>query len=742
MNAKGVTHVVEQKEAILVADDEPAVLDVCLRALRLAGYRAVGVSTGTEALQRLQEEPFDLLLTDIRMPDLDGLEVLRQVKQVNPDLPVVLFTGYGTLDIAADAVRLGAQGFLLKPFHAGDLRRAVEEALSKMRLWRENVRLKALMPLLQTSQALMEELDTGHLYETIAQAAANLAFVDAAWLLMRDRAGGVVEMARAGMADSALPKAFLREFPFSTSDSGRVSLSACDDPEHPCQQLAAAFRLADVLVLPLVVQRETTGYLCLGRAQGRGPFAEADGETLSILARQVAAAIENARLLQRTRDYAEGLEAMVAERTRELKESEAQVRLLYEASRQLQASLDLDQVVSDVLALAMSIAEAHGASLASFDENGQLCTQVERGRWDPPALRWELQARIAQTLREEKEAVFVADLHADVAVSADAVGSALGLPLVQGEQVIAFLLLWHPKPRHFSLEHAALLLPICSQAAAVLNNARIFRETSRALDRAHAEIAERARELEMTTQQLVRAEKLALIGQLAAGIAHELGNVIAPLRVYARLLSDIQPGDKDYSIYCARVTEITQRAGEILGQFSDFARKDSGRRCPVDLREIVTRSLFLMEYALRRKSIAVHRQDAPALPRVQADPGQLEQVFINMILNAVDAMEAGGELYINTRAVLAPGGPPHYVEISFRDTGCGIAPEHLGRLFEPFFTTKELGKGTGLGLFISYGIIERHGGTIDVQSQLGEGTTFRIRLPVPQELSGGGDSVH
>jgi len=424
------------------------------------------------------------------------------------------------------------------------------------------------------------------------------------------------------------------------------------------------------------------------------------------------------------------LEEMVDERTTELRESEAQVRRLYEASRKLHSSLDFDQVIGDVLALALSVAGAKGAVLTAFDPMERVYRKTQRGEVG------ELEA-LASTLTQDilsrKEALLVADIASegrwgdqDVACQ----GAALALPLLQDEQVLAVLTLWHPEKNRFVAEHLELLLPVCSQAAAVLANARLFQEVSARLDKAYTEIQERARQLEMTTQQLMRAGKMALMGQLAAGISHELGNIIAPLQVYADLLAGCKPGDADYTTYSRHIQTITERGRQILRQFTDFARKDQGQRRHIDLSSLAERSLNMLDYFLRRKAIALHRDYAPDLPTVYGDPGQLEQVFTNIIVNAIDAMPEEGELHVTTRTVRGSSADAQYVEVLFTDTGCGIAPENLERVFEPFFTTKEVGKGTGLGLFISYGIIERHGGSIDIESKLGKGTTLKIRLPI------------
>lgn len=719
----------EPRETILVADDDPSVLDVCLRTLRRFGYQATGVESGAKAVEFFQDSTYDLVLSDIKMPDVDGLEVLRRVKQIRPDIPVVLITGFGTLDTAIHAVELGAEGFLLKPFHAEDLHRAVEDALAKTRLWRENVRLKTLLPLLEATQALVGESDLAHLHQTIVTKAISLTSADNAWLFLQD-AEGISRLAgfTGGEERSLLPstQAILDK----ASDDSTPWILSQETDGHPAKELGKSLQLFDLIRLPLALHGRRTGSLLVGRARGHIPFGDGDVETLRLFERQAAAALENALLFKQLRDYAEHLEEMVDERTAELRDSEAHVRQLYEASRKLRNSLDFKMVASDVLALAISIAGAQHGILVAFDGANQIRERLQRGESiQGDANYQELERRLLQRTLITKEPTLYTG-HSTPTVEVSASCSALSLPINAEGQILAALLLLHPSADHFTPAHTELLLPICAQAAAVISNVRLFEETSLRLDRAYVEIQERAKQLEMTTQQLVRAEKLALIGQLAAGISHELGNVIAPLQVYADLLSNFGPGDVEYTKYLEQIQAITERARNILRQFTDFARKDNAQRADISLEEIAERSLSLLDYFLRRKMIMVRRNYTADLPCVHADPGQLEQVFTNIIVNAIDAMSQQGALEVTTRAAFNAPGEAQYAEILFADSGCGITPENLERVFEPFFTTKEVGKGTGLGLFICYGIIEKHGGTIDIESKLGKGTTLKIRLPI------------
>jgi signal transduction histidine kinase len=262
---------------------------------------------------------------------------------------------------------------------------------------------------------------------------------------------------------------------------------------------------------------------------------------------------------------------------------------------------------------------------------------------------------------------------------------------------------------------------------------------ARDLARAYAEQREKATQLEMTTKQLVRAERLATIGQLAAGLAHDLGNVLTPLGMYTALLltNRDQLGEENVD-YVEQIKGITRRVSEILRQLVSFSHEDSGVRRATLVEEMIDEALSMLNYRLTGKNITVERVYQSEAAYVSADRSSLKQVFINLVFNAVDAMPGGGTLTVTTRLCQGPDSPTdqRHLEVVFADTGYGIAGHDLDHIFEPFYTTKQRSKGTGLGLFVSYGIIERHGGTIGVESELGVGTLITIRLPLAQRVPG------
>ena len=224
--------------------------------------------------------------------------------------------------------------------------------------------------------------------------------------------------------------------------------------------------------------------------------------------------------------------------------------------------------------------------------------------------------------------------------------------------------------------------------------------------------------------QLIQSAKLTSLGVMAGGIAHEIRNPLAISSAAAQVLL-AKPDDK--AVREAAIEKIRsgiQRASYIIENLLKFARPPEERIVPTDINEILEDTLSLLANQLRVQRIVLHKDFASDMPLVVGNKSLLQQVFSNMILNACNVMSDGGSLAITTRL-----SSNDQVEIAFADTGCGIAEENLSKIFDPFFTTMPVGKGIGLGLSISYSIVQQHQGTIEVESEVDKGTTFTIRLP-------------
>ncbi len=238
-------------------------------------------------------------------------------------------------------------------------------------------------------------------------------------------------------------------------------------------------------------------------------------------------------------------------------------------------------------------------------------------------------------------------------------------------------------------------------------------------------VEERTREIKEMQAHLIQSEKLASLGKLAAGVAHEINNPLGGILMYSHLILEDAEKNSQTSENLKKVIRETTRCKNIVRGLLDFARPKKPEISNIDINELLGNSLSLLESQALFQNIKIVKNFSKALSQILADEAQLQQVFTNIILNAAEAMGGKGTLILETTNIEAEG----KIELCIRDTGHGISEEDKEKLFEPFFTTKEVGKGTGLGLAISYGIIQRHGGDIKVQSRVGKGSTFIVRLP-------------
>lgn len=239
-------------------------------------------------------------------------------------------------------------------------------------------------------------------------------------------------------------------------------------------------------------------------------------------------------------------------------------------------------------------------------------------------------------------------------------------------------------------------------------------------------------QLENAQSRLVQAEKLASIGQLAAGVAHELNNPLMVIMGNAQLaLRSLTRGKSPPEEQRAELIDLMKsldqeahRSKGIVSNLLDFSRIRPPSRTATDLHQLLEESLRLMEHQASLQRVQVIRRYQEGLPTVQADPNQIKQVLLNLLLNAVQAMPQGGSLTLET------GYTDKNVSLTIKDTGVGIPEDQIAKVFDPFFTTKEVGQGTGLGLYVSYGIVQRHGGEISLKSTVGQGTAITLRLPL------------
>ncbi len=238
-----------------------------------------------------------------------------------------------------------------------------------------------------------------------------------------------------------------------------------------------------------------------------------------------------------------------------------------------------------------------------------------------------------------------------------------------------------------------------------------------------------AGELESRQDQLVQSRKIAAIGTFTAGIAHELNNPINNIYLTAETLleeyEDLSPPEGKELVL--DVLNQAERAGEIVRNLLDFSRNEMPSFAILGIKDVIDRTIKLVKNQIMLAGIRVVVDIPPQIPEIRGNSRNLEQIFLNLFINAIQAMTGGGAIYVQAQL----HGTDH-VRVDVRDTGKGIEPELLQHIFEPFFTTKGVGRGTGLGLAVTYALVKRHGGYIEVASEVGLGTTFSVFLPIPK----------
>jgi two-component system NtrC family sensor kinase len=250
-------------------------------------------------------------------------------------------------------------------------------------------------------------------------------------------------------------------------------------------------------------------------------------------------------------------------------------------------------------------------------------------------------------------------------------------------------------------------------------------------------VEERTEQLKAAQKKLVQSDRLASLGQLSASVAHEINNPVSGVLNLAMLMQrmlkdDGVPAERlpEFRKYLGQVISETSRVGRIVSDLLAFSRRGKPQRAPADLNRIVRMTLSLVQHKLKLSNVEVEASMREDLPAVPCDASQIQQVVLNLVLNAAEATQNKSVDKRQARVTISTYAADGMVHLTVADNGEGIRPENLARIFDPFFTTKADGKGVGLGLAVSYGIIQAHGGDIEVKSTVGEGATFEVTLPL------------
>jgi signal transduction histidine kinase/CheY-like chemotaxis protein len=481
------------------------------------------------------------------------------------------------------------------------------------------------------------------------------------------------------------------------------------DPRLKDRQWAKAEGLMSLAAVPLLLDDVPVGVL-VGLSRQRREFAAEEIALMQALATSAAVAIRNARLYETTQRGLRYNETLVA------------------VSQAIGSTLDLTEIMRRTTReMVRAFGGDMGVAWLLAPDRTRFVPQV--GYHIPKdvlgataASALDVDDPVITALKKAKGPIAAADSQAEAWSSTAATKvvphkSMLIQPIFWKDELIGgFSVLWLEQPHRFTAEELRLAEGIALQGALAIENSRLYEG-----------VKHQMLELKRTQAQLVQSTKLAAIGELAANIAHEINNPLTTVLGFASFIAERLPADDPTREELGLIQEEASRARDIVRDLLQFSRQRDFMPELSDVNTVLEQVLGMVRRQGALQSIAVNEAYAADLPMVEMDVPRIKQVFLNIINNAVYAMKEGGSLTIRTSA------DGSAVRIAFEDTGPGIPADILSRIFDPFFTTKPEVSGTGLGLSVSLGIVQSHGGTIEVQSQVGHGTTFSVLLPFTQE---------
>ncbi|MBN1824349.1 MAG: response regulator [Endomicrobiales bacterium] len=408
---------------------------------------------------------------------------------------------------------------------------------------------------------------------------------------------------------------------------------------------------------------------------------------------------------------------------------------LYETSKAVFSTIKFEDLLPTLISISLQILKADDVSIILLNNDGEPEIAASHGIEDDYStkLRLLLAKNILQKLEKtpEKENVFLLgplEKNPEFAKIDEKkqIKSGLVCPLISKTKITGIVCAARTKneiPFNFSDQRYANIF--ASQISQAVENAQLYKELEhkiKALNEAYAKLS-------TTQKELVQSEKLAAIGQLSAGVAHEINN---PLTIVIGLtelqLEDMDLADEKKADLIS-IKQQAERCRNIILNLMQFAQKNETEKKSVQINELILKTLELYEFNLQKAKISVSKEFSPNLPLTTVNPYQIQQVFLNIFNNAQDALKKTKSPKLSIKTEFKD----NKIMAHITDNGCGIPSSRISKIFDPFFTTKEVGKGVGLGLSIAYGIIKEHNGEIRAESKEGEGSTFAVELPVVSE---------
>jgi len=664
-----------QGATLLIVDDDPTSRDRLREIFENADYRVVTATEAGSALRVLKGVRCDLVALDLEMPGVDGLALckLLRAQPLTGKLPIIALSESDDETRKVQAFSAGADDYITKPSTPGELLSRVSlHVRTSQREWALIGSNRELRFLSDIGRGLLRALEPDQLVRRVAGATYDAidASLCAVYVTVGRDSHAVCVFDREGSADdsSLLNRSVLNDWLRSSASASSLLVTE-----------SSGFLLDDDI--------HTTEYVAPFRFAGRSKGAlivafdrredcnEIERRLIDAAAQQTALAAHICSLYQAARETSFSLAKEVERRTAE---SEAQKRFI--------------EAIIDSLPLSLYAVD-RDYRVVAWNRNRELGELgIPRGSALGRNVFKVLTRQPRDVLEQEFSRVFESG----------------EIERIEQETTIG-----KGEIRYWLISKIPMWADSTGEVSHVIT------------------VGEDVTERVEANRAVARAEKLAAVGRLAAGVFHEINNPLATISACAESLEarvnegafDNSPMVEDLREYLGLIRSEAFRCKSITNGLLDFSRIRASDHVTVDLGDVIGSVIRLLSHQKRRSAVEFRVDVADDLATVSGDPGQLQQAIIALATNALDAMVISGILTI------AAKNEPDKVVVEVTDNGVGISPENLPKIFEPFFTTKEIGKGTGLGLAVCYGILTEHGGSLDVQSTVGVGTTFTITLP-------------
>jgi signal transduction histidine kinase/FixJ family two-component response regulator/putative methionine-R-sulfoxide reductase with GAF domain len=705
-------------ERILVIDDEVRMCESLEKLLSGNGYKVVTTQSAVDAVEKLKRERFDLILTDIKMPHLSGLDILRVAREVDPGAIVILMTGYASLETALEAIRNGAFEYLLKPVEFSQLAISVKRGLEKResdiarkRLVEDlklvnlnlNNRLQEINALYEAGKSLGSTLNLKELLNKIVTLAAGVTQAEIGSLMLINPSGEYLTIESSIGLDKKLAETV--RLPVGSSIAGYVAQSGAplivDDVEKDERFKRInkeRYSSASLLCVPLKVSERIMGVINMANKQGGQRFTEHDLKLLTTFASQAAVAIDDVRQfennLQKLREFS----------------------ILFELSQRLSSVgsvAAMRQAVFEYLKKLMPIDfalwfewQSGAGSLNPIGAAGTNIPLTDSGSINLDLVKTE--EIVVDNLELEQFDLddisglskYLADHIALCPAYPKPRSNFTALPVLQEGELRHIYCLGSDSDRAYTSQEISL-------ARLIISHASVFYEREKAL---------------------LNATRLLTMGNMISEISHDLRKPLTNIKGWIQILRDKGPEMAKDAEFFAMAEEEIHRLNDLVKELVDFSRPHKYETEIRDIRKIIKRAAELLKPEFKKKEITFSDEYETCNWEIPVNKNQILEIFLNLLLNSVDAVKEGGQIRVWGRIDRPSFKKSDFLAVTVSDNGAGIKKENLAKVFERYYTTKAT--GTGLGLAVVERIIAAHGGTLKIDSEYGKGTDFTLYFPI------------